>query len=59
MTGYTLKKASTINESCGGPDFVRGNPHSMSSSVSSSTAVNMKAETIDHGDVHSLEKDSM
>ncbi|XP_057501287.1 uncharacterized protein LOC130785188 isoform X2 [Actinidia eriantha] len=53
------KKASTINESCGGPDFVCANPHSIPSSVLSSTAVNIKAEPLDHGDVHSLEKDSI
>ncbi|KAG5534342.1 hypothetical protein RHGRI_022464 [Rhododendron griersonianum] len=51
------KKASITNESFGGHDFA-SNPHRMPGLALSSTFVNIKAEPLDHGDAHKLEKDA-
>ncbi|XP_058179662.1 uncharacterized protein LOC131298300 isoform X2 [Rhododendron vialii] len=50
------KKASITNESFG-HDFA-SNPHRMLGLALSSTFVNIKAEPLDHGDAHKLEKDA-
>ncbi|KAL6993249.1 hypothetical protein U1Q18_011364 [Sarracenia purpurea var. burkii] len=53
------KKASTINESCGGQGFVSCNAHSMLTSALPSTFVNIKAEPMDYGDVYCFNKDAL
>ncbi|KAH7851682.1 hypothetical protein Vadar_015304 [Vaccinium darrowii] len=55
---YSSKKPSITNESFGGHDFAPGNPHRMPGLALSSNFVNIKAEPLDHGDLHKVEKDA-